>query len=563
MNQALRCLLFSAIALILTAPLTPAQLPPDLPEDSVPSTSPPLEPLPELPLQPDEPIQLEEEGISDPPSPQATEEIPPLIFLVDEIQVVGATIFQDEIEGFVSRLEGQTITLEDLLRLRTAITTLYIENGYLSSGAFVPTNQILNDGVVQIQVIEGSVEQIQINGLSHLRNQYIRNRITRAATPPLNVRNLEEALQLLQVDPLLESVDAELTAGSEPGRNILILDLTEANPVFVDLAMNNHRAANIGSLQGMASTTHLNVFGFGDRLNASYDLTEGLDRYEFSYQVPVNGLHGTVQLRYENADSNIVDAQFEAAGIRSESETFSVNFRQPLNRSLQNEFALGLGFDLQESRSFILDSRPFSFSIGPDRGVSKVSALRFSQEWVQRDINTVLAARSRFSLGLDIFDATTNENGTDGRFFSWIGQFQWVEQLPSGPLLLTRINTQLTPNSLLPLERFSIGGVDTVRGYPQNQIVTDNAVTASTELRFPIAEGLQLTPFIDAGGGWNNQTPDPDPSFLLGLGLGLQWSPTDDFTLRIDYGVPLISPGNRGDSLQENGFYFSINLQPF
>ena len=148
-------------------------------------------------------------------------------------------------------------------------------------------------------------------------------------------------------------------------------------------------------------------------------------------------------------------------------------------------------------------------------------------------------------------------------FFAWLGQFQWIEQLSPGNLLVTRINAQLTPDSLLPLERFSVGGLDTVRGYAQNQIVTDNAITASAEFRFPIADGLQLTPFIDAGGGWNNQTPNPDPAFLLGTGLGLRWQYEGALTVRLDYGIPLISPGSEGNSLQENGFYFSVNLRPF
>ncbi|MEO0987342.1 MAG: ShlB/FhaC/HecB family hemolysin secretion/activation protein, partial [Cyanobacteria bacterium J06639_14] len=74
---------------------------------------------------------------------------------------------------------------------------------------------------------------------------------------------------------------------------------------------------------------------------------------------------------------------------------------------------------------------------------------------------------------------------------------------------------------------------------------------------------LQLGPFIDAGGGWNNQIPNPDPSFLLGMGLSLRWRPNEDFSLRADYGIPLISPGNEGDSLQENGLYLSVTLQPF
>lgn len=576
MNYPLYCLLFLwAIASFFAGRPAGAQLPqlpPDVnfpddvnlpdeaPPDPVEETQPsPAEPLPTLPPESDDPIL--EEGPA--PEPEGIEAAPPVSFFLEDVQVVGNTLFQEEIEALVSRLEGREVAFEELLRLRTQITQLYVDNGYISSGAFVPTNQVLNDGIVQIQIIEGAIEQLQINGLAHLRDYYIRDRMTRATQAPLNVQRLEEALQILQVDPLLQTVDAELTAGSGPGKNILLLDLVEADPFFLSLALDNYRAPTIGSTQGGISAGNINLLGFGDRLTLGYDATEGLETFETSYTVPVNSLDGTFQVRYQTAESNIIDPTFRDAGIRSESETIGLNFRQPLNRSLTNEFALGLGFDIRESRSFILDDIPFSFSVGPEEGVSKVRALRFSQEWVNRDINTVLAARSQFSFGFDVFDATVNDSGTDGLFFAWLGQFQWVEQFSPSTLLVTRLNAQLTPDSLLPLERFSVGGIDTVRGYAQNQIVTDNAITASTELRFRIADGLQLGPFIDAGGGWNNQIPNPDPSFLLGMGLSLRWRPNEDFSLRADYGIPLISPGNEGDSLQENGLYLSVTLQPF
>ena len=188
-----------------------------------------------------------------------------------------------------------------------------------------------------------------------------------------------------------------------------------------------------------------------------------------------------------------------------------------------------------------------------------------SRKTMERGQNRVLAARSQFSLGLDAFGATVNDTGTDGQFFSWLGQFQWVEQVTPRTLSLIKFNTQLTGDSLLPLERFSLGGVGTVRGYSQNQLVADNAVNASAELRIPLtrdASVLQVTPFLEAGYGWNNQTDNPANNFLLGTGVGLRWQATPNIFLRTDYGVPLVNSGDRGSSLQDNGFYFSVTYQP-
>jgi hemolysin activation/secretion protein len=73
---------------------------------------------------------------------------------------------------------------------------------------------------------------------------------------------------------------------------------------------------------------------------------------------------------------------------------------------------------------------------------------------------------------------------------------------------------------------------------------------------------LQLAPFFEVGTVWNNREIDPDPTTLASLGLGLRWLLQPDLSLRLDYGIPLISIGDRGSSLQENGFYFSLRYQP-
>jgi len=484
-------------------------------------------------------------------------------FEATEIEVVGSTVLQEEIAEQVACYEGKTITLSDLFTLRSQITLLYIENGYITSGAFIPNGQFLEDAV-RVQVIEGNIEDIQINGLSRLREGYVESRLS-GASAPLNQAALRESLQLLQLDPNIQTVNAELTAGSQPGESLLILDLDEPNPFNAFTSADNLRSPSIGSIGANVSASYRNLIGVGDVISASYGITEGLNLYNLDFSVPVNAADGTLSLGYSNSGSRIVEDTFRDVGIRSETDTYFVGFRQPVIRTPSQEFALGLDFDYRRSQSFILDDVPFSFSAGPEDGLSKVSVLRFSQDWTQRGANRVLAARSQFNVGLDIFDATSNTTGPDGQYFSWIGQFQWVEQVSPSVLSLIKLNTQLTPDSLLPLERFSLGGVGTVRGYPQNQLVADNAFNAAAELRIPVTRDpniLQVTPFVEAGVGWNSATANPENNFLLGTGVGLRWQPVSGFLLRADYGIPLTEISDRGSSLQDNGLYFSITYQP-
>lgn len=481
---------------------------------------------------------------------------------------------QKEIAALTQPYKNRSVTFEELLQLRAAIVQLYVNNGYITSGAFLPNNQDLSRGIAQIQVVEGELEQIEIGGLRRLREGYVRSRLNRATATPLNRQRLEEALQLLQLDPLIQQVNAELVAGSAPGRNILRVSLKEAPAFHGAIGIDNNQPPSVGSIQGSVSVSHDNLLGFGDRLAAEYGRTEGLNLYDISYTIPVNASNGTVSFRYINDASRIVEAAFRDVGIRSNTQTYSLGFRQPLIRTPIREFAVGLSLDLRRSQTYILNDIPFSFTEGAENGESNVTVIRFFQDWVDRGTKRVLAARSQFSLGINAFDATINDTGTDGRFFSWLGQFQWVQQLSPRNLLVARIDAQLTPNSLLSLERFSIGGVDTVRGYRQNQLVADNGVLGSVEVRVPVTSDprvLQLVPFFEVGTAWNNREADPNPATVASLGLGLRWLMTPDFSLRLDYGIPLVSVGNpcgncgaaRGNSLQENGFYFSVRYQPF
>jgi hemolysin activation/secretion protein len=129
---------------------------------------------------------------------------------------------------------------------------------------------------------------------------------------------------------------------------------------------------------------------------------------------------------------------------------------------------------------------------------------------------------------------------------------------------------QVADRALVPLEQIGLGGQQSVRGYRQDFLLTDNGALVSAEVRLPVLRLpqwntlLQLAPFIDVGGAWNNTgRPDPDPSVLVSTGLGLQLQVSDRLSVRLDYGIPLVSVASSERTWQESGFYFSIVATPF
>ncbi len=545
--------------------LQPSPSPTPIPSDAQPSPQPSPSPTP---------IPSDAQPSPQPsPSPAPSTAPDSQTIQVQKINVTGSTIFRpDQFNPIVQPFEGRSLTLEQLREVADKITQLYLERGYITSRAIL-VDQAITDGVVEIRVIEGSLEQIQIEGTRRLNPDYVRSRVQLGAGTPLNTAQLEDQLRLLRADPLFENVEASLRAGSRTGQSILIVRVIEANPFEGSLGVDNYSPPSVGSERLGINLLYRNLTGDGDSIATSFYHTtrSGADIFELSYRVPVNPMNGALQLRTSLNRNKVVESAFSFLDIQGDSQLYEISFQQPLVRSPREEFSLSLGFSAQKSTAL---AGPFPISPGADpEGITRTSVIRFGQDYLRRDVRGAWSLRSLFSLGTGWFGATINPHPEpDGRFFSWLGQVQRVQVLNNDNFLIVGADIQLTPNSLLPSQQFVIGGGQSLRGYRQNIRSADNGVRFSLEDRITLerdADGaatFQLAPFFDAGYVWNHSDNPgnqnlPSQRFLAGLGLGLIWQPLPRLNLRLDYGLPLIDLDDRGTNAQDEGFYFSVNYQ--
>ncbi|HEY9888135.1 MAG TPA: ShlB/FhaC/HecB family hemolysin secretion/activation protein, partial [Candidatus Obscuribacterales bacterium] len=502
-----------------------------------------------------------------PPTPLPGDDV---TIVVERFEVVGSTVFAaTDFDPITANYLNRPITFAEVIAVRDAISDLYRERGYLTSGAIVPP-QALTDGVVQIQVVEGSVEDIVVTGTTRLRPSYISSRVGLGAQAPLQIDRLLESLQLLQLNPLIEQISADLQAGTRPGTNLLAIAVTEADSFKLDYTLDNNRSPSVGSIRHQLAAREGNLTGWGDALRLSATATQGSEEWAASYTLPLSPRNTTLAAYFSTSQSDVIEDPFDVLEISSEATVAELTLRHPLVQTPTQELALGLVASHQRTQTFwgFDDFGGFPLSAGADEeGVTQVTALRFFQEWTQRSTRQVIAVRSQFNLGLGALGASISDDPDipDSQFFSWQGQGQWVRLLAPDTPLIVRGSVQLSSDQLLTLERYGLGGQATVRGYRQDALLTDNGAALSGEVRFPLWRDpqqtalLQIAPFIDSGLGWNNRGPDPDPNLLLSVGTGLLLQ-VSDATLRADWGIPLISQDSDANTLQEQGLYFSLNF---
>jgi hemolysin activation/secretion protein len=540
-------------------PLPPAgPFPPKPPQ--VPQAPPPVQPPPL------------EEPASRPPDSTGVPITAPKIF-VKGIQVVGNTAFTfSQLAGVTAPFVDRELTAEDLEALRLAITYYYVNHGYVTSGAIIP-EQTVSDGILTVQVIEGKLTEINLEGTNWFRPSYFKNRIETAVGPPLNVNSLQDRLQLLQADPRIQRMNAELRPGLGRGESLLNLRVTEANPLKAWLEFNNFQSPLVGAEQGFITLAHRNLFGLGDQLSLQYGRSAGVNPIlNFRYAIPVNRYDTTVALQYRRFNFAVKESPFDVLDIENNAQIFGISVRQPVYRKVDRELALSLTAEHEQNESF-LGGHPQELVLGSPNGIFKVTALRFGQEYSQRSPNQVISLLSRLSVGVGI-NATANAdpNLPDARFFSWLGEAQYLRQLPFWrSQLFSRGLIQLSNDHLFPLEQIAVGGRYSVRGYREFTLIRDNAAIGTIELRVPVyttkagIDTLFIVPFFDIGHGWDTTVPTPDtpPKTLASLGLGAIWNFWRGSRFEIYWGKQLNHFDTNRGNLQDHGVHLQLVVEAF
>jgi len=583
---------FALFVILLTCASASAQVVPIAVPSQIDPTGRSGEPPP-LPKQFEAPIQPPEKLLPPAPIPPQATPFPGLRVFVREIRVLGGTVFPaEELAKVTDPYKNRELTSEDLEALRMALTLLYVNNGYVNSGAILP-DQTVTEGVVTYQIIEGALSNVDVEGNRWFRDSYFKKRFLLDAGPPLNVTALQRRLQLLLEDSRIQRLNAELKPGLKPGEGILDVRVEERTPYRLITEYNNYQSPSVGENRGLVTLWHENLTGNGDVFFGQYGRSQGLNPLlDFKYSFPLNAYDTTLSYEYRKNTLSVIEQPFEPLNVDSKSDIYTFTLRQPVYRTLNSDFALELIGERLWLQSKLLGER-FSFEPGAENGRSVVSALRTAQEFVYRTQSQVIAARSRFSFGLNALGATINHNGLpDGIFFAWQGQFQfvqrfgqWLQALGQNPWVkklglldsygIFRSQFQYADSPLLSLEQVSIGGRYSVRGYRENTMLRDRAVLTSFETRLPVisntawADYLELAQFIDFGKGWLVNLKTPDPKDISSVGVGVRWALSFLRPIPIRpafemyYGYRLRKVVNPENSLQDHGFHLQFALEFF
>jgi len=490
------------------------------------------------------------------------------------VKFVGNTVFSDaQLQKIAAPFLNKPVLMSDLEELRQQISQYYSEQGYINSGAILPDQQF-KQGIIVFQIIEGHLTDVRVKGTEWLSQDYVGDRLQPDNDNPLNINTLRQHFQQLLLDPLIERMNGNLIPGTQRGESILEVDVIRARPYQLNLTFDNYRPPSIGSEEGKLSGWVRNLTGFGDIIDGTLTYSRGTLGGSGGFSIPLNASNTRFNFHFDISRAGVVEQPLKEVDIKSEYSGFEFGIVQPIIQTLNRNFALGLAFNVKENKTS-LQGIPFGFSQGADKnGVTKDSVLRFSLDFTERLEHHVFSARSTTSVGIHVFNPTWYSDGTpDGNFVSWLGQVQYAGQLfdEAGTLILHG-DIQYTDDSLLPLERFSLGGRYSVRGYRENEVVRDKGYVISAEYRYPLLSNdnannfpgqLTVFPFMDYGAGWNRGERQ-QIRYLHSIGVGLAWQPIKNINTEIIYAHDLNTTNSQSAyDLQDSGLHWQVTFSAF
>ena len=479
-----------------------------------------------------------------------------------------------ELDAVAAAYAGRSLDAAGLEDLRQKLSRHYVDRGYINSGALLGKEAIDGD-TVTFDIIEGRLSEVRLHGLERLNENYLRQRLTRSSDGALNVDTLRERFQLLLDDPLFERLNARLIPDARLGEAILDVEVLRARPYQLTAFANNYRPPSIGSNAYGLSGWVRNLTGQGDVLNGSVqDSTQGgaNGRYSVGWQMPLNQTGTRFSFQFEHEDSTVIEDPLQDLDIKSVLDTRDFGLSQVFVETLQHKLTLGVNRVERKNSTTLLGQR-FSFIPGEPDGVTRVSAWRFWQEYAYRSESQVLALRSTFTLARnnaqEIAGLPAGTPQPDSHYNIWLGQAQYARRvLENGAQLILIGNLQQTRDRLLPLDRMSIGGVYTVRGYRENQMIRDTGSIVNVEFDYPLVRNpgkgfnLSLVPFYDYGRG-KNQSEAADTLTSMGLLTRMRWEGVSlDFSFAKRLSYPNFVRSN-GGNLQDKGINFQLNYNFF
>lgn len=280
-------------------------------------------------------------------------------FDIQEIRLEGAALLGEaDKQRLLAPFVGQCLGAGQLNNVLKAVTSAYIDRGYVTSRAYLP-QQDLSTGILRIVVVEGRLEGLDSSAMASDRE--LAMAFPGQVGEVLDLRELEQLVDQLNRLPS-RPAQLELLPGEAVGGSRVGLQGTRDKPWRVALSRNNDGQKSTGEQQWGAGFEWDSPLGLADQLSlrATGDAVSDHDRHSHSqslmYQVP----YGWWNFSYNYSQSYYRtrgETNGYGFGLDGDSQIHSLRADRVLHRDAVSKTGMTLGLSHLRTNNFILGNR--------------------------------------------------------------------------------------------------------------------------------------------------------------------------------------------------------------
>jgi len=483
-------------------------------------------------------------------SQQANQANSEATFDLFELRVKGNTMLPREVlERTIYPFLGPKKTITAVENARNALEDVYRKQGYQTVVVDIP-EQNIEKGIVYLQVVEGKVSRLRVKD-----SRYFSLGNIKAAVPELaegkvpNFPVMQKQLAELGSQNPDRKITPVLRAGENPGTLEVDLKVKDELPLHGRVELNGRNTSST-SLTRLVTTMHYdNLWQKMHSASLMYmvspELSNQVEIWSGSYSLPIPDTNA--KLSFYTVSSSSDTPSLGAAGgngIIGNGATYGMRLTKPIQGFENYSHSLTTGLDFKDFKQIATTTKPVSylpFMLQYNSFLKNENSLASFNVGVNFALRGMINDAAQFS-NINVHAQPNYSTLTTG--------FTFNHNLPWKMEFASRFSGQVSDSPLINYEQFSLGGMQSVRGYFESQALVDDGFRGSLELKSPnwipknadYVNKLQGLVFLDGGRGWIQKSIAGTPANfgLASTGVGMRFQMWKFLSGVVDVGFPLI-----------------------
>jgi hemolysin activation/secretion protein len=408
-------------------------------------------------------------------------------FDIDDFAVPGADLLPEiDLDEAIYPFLGPNKTADDVEKARAALEKAYHDQGYQTVSVSVP-QQNAQAKVISLKVTELKVGRLRVKNSRYFDLDKIKDKAAslKEGTVP-NFTDVTKDIVALNQWPD-RRVTPALRAGVSPGTVDVDLNVEDKVPLHASVELNNRQSPNTTPLRINSTVHYDNLWQRGDSFSFSYQVApqrpKDAEVFSGSYLARVQDVDWLNVLFYAVKSSSDV-ATIGGTNIVGPGQI--LGSRAVITLPTRENFfhTLSVGLDYKHFEQTV--------KLGVDGFASPVTyypvVASYGATFQNDKFTTQLNAGVTYNLRTLSSDPTDFDNkryAASASFIHLNSDLSHTQELPEGFQLYGKVQGQVADGPLVSSEQLSVGGLDTVRGYLESEVLGDNGIVGNVELRSP------------------------------------------------------------------------------